>query len=195
LLTWSWSARREEKTRTGEGNEVRLLRLDEPAQETRGVEVGAQRAAAIRTHIQATRGSAVAEVHVRHLSKLIKNMEQDQAPARRDWEMECVGPERPTWRTLNAPSWRKWRGRGGSFLTRGAAASGSRTVERWRRSWETRQVIRSETRAASNEEVMDPAACARLPVCNSLTAGTSCRFSAFEEDQYDRLTCPLTSSD
>jgi hypothetical protein len=36
----------------------------------------------------------------------------------------------------------------------------------------------------------DPATRGRL---NSLTAGTSCRFSAFE-DQYDRLTCPLTSS-
>jgi hypothetical protein len=62
-------ARGGRKNRTGEGNEVGLLRLDEPAQETRGVEVGAQRAAAIRDHVQATRGGAVAEVHVRHLSK------------------------------------------------------------------------------------------------------------------------------
>jgi hypothetical protein len=39
------------KTRTGEGNEVRLLPLDEPAQETCGVEIRAQRAATIQAHV------------------------------------------------------------------------------------------------------------------------------------------------
>lgn len=56
------------RRRTGEGYEVGPLRLDEPAQEARGVEVGAARAADLRRHVPAARGGAVAEVHVRHLT-------------------------------------------------------------------------------------------------------------------------------
>jgi hypothetical protein len=81
------------KPRTGEGDEVGPLGLDEPPEEPCGVEVGAERAADLRRHVPAARGGAVAEVHVGHLTMPASERASKQCQRTRRGESGATGEQ------------------------------------------------------------------------------------------------------